>query len=277
VKKKKTESTPAKKDEVITPTVVSKSESAYQQAVETMCDLIMNFQATGVVFYHKLGKEVNSVTTRPDKYGSKSVEILSKSLEERNVYLKSASLYDAQNIYKTLTPEQLKMVKEAKFSLRRTLLLCRKNVTDEMRQEIIEDAHKHKDEPTNYDVQAAIDAKLGAVAGSMDDGGEGGGEGGSSSNGNADAGGDADVTDAKKALRRIKNAVRLVETMIKKMDGLDECVALVCGGDSADRIKTAFTDFDVVVTAMDELGTSWNNQQASAKASFEKVKEILKS
>jgi hypothetical protein len=257
----------------VTPQTLTKTESEYQKLLDTTCTTVQVFQKSALEFYYKLGGGVYELTNRSDKYGKQSVNKFSEDLEARHVFLKPNTLYDAQAVFRNFTAEQLKLAKGAAFSVRKALLLCNKNVTEEVKQEVLEEAFKHKDDPKAFDVQKAVEAKLGM---SIGDGEEGKEEKGSTSKDGA-TGGDLDATALKKAVSKIHGASGIVNTLMRKLDGVDDAIALICGEDSVDKINAAFMDMDAAVTSMDELQVYWGNMLKSANTSFKKVKSVISS
>lgn len=258
----------------VTPQTLSKLETEYQKLLDTTCNTVQVFQRSALEFYYTLGGGVYELTNRADKYGQQSVNKFSEDLEARHVFLKPNTLYDAQAVFRNFTKEQMKLAKGASFSVRKALLLCNKNVTDEIKQEVLEEAFKHKDDPKSFDVQRAVETRLGMSIGGGEEGKDSGGSSSTTSSGGT--GGDLDATALAKSVRKIHGASGLIGSTMRKLDGLDDAIALVCSEDSVDKINAAFTDMDAAVTAMDELQVYWGNLVKSANESFKKVKSVIK-
>jgi len=256
----------------VTPQTLSKTEAEYQKLLDVTCATVHVFQRSALEFYYQLGNGVYDLTNRSDKYGKQSVNKFSEDLEARHVFLKPNTLYDAQLVFRNFTKEQLKLAKESAFSVRKALMLCNKNVTDEVKQEVLEEAFKHKDDPKSFDVQKAVEARLGMSIGEGEEGKEGGKAATASSTG---AGSDLDATSLAKSVKKVHGAAGIVETLMRKLEGVDDAIALICGEDSVDKINAAFNDMDRAVTAMDELQVYWGNLVTSANASFKKVKSVI--
>jgi len=235
-------------------TIVPKEN--YIQLLNETCIIIKKMHTEILSNYHKLGEKVADLTGRPDKYGQHTVQMLSQDLAQKGINLGPDSLYDAQLIFKQISPKQLKMAKEAGLPLRKTLLLCRKSVDDDTRQSVIEEAYAARNNEGKFDVDTAIKERTGAAP----------------STGTVVPDAEKDV---KRAAKIIKSAEKLVNDVEQKLKEVGVCVEEICRGDSEDRIRAAYADFDAANLAIDSLVEIWRSQVNRANKVFKTVEAII--
>ena len=236
----------------------------YDNIVKATVALVDRFMESTLTFYWNLGEKVDSLASQPGKYGNASVEkFASDLLKHGKTTLKVDALYDARQVYRNMTPAQLKLAQASNLSLRGVLKLCTKNITPERREEILQTAANTPpgETVTSADIQELLDTPSTK--------GEGGGSRQLSSR---KAGGkSSDDMNLGQAIRITKGANQMFSSVTEKIRHYAEAVKMVTQCDDMDKIQNAAKNHAEAMDAMVELFDKWTRECERASAHLEKA------
>lgn len=230
----------------------------YMRLLDETCIIVRKMHTEVLGHYHKLGEKIAELTERPDTYGQKTVEVFAQDLHKKGVQLGVDSLYNAQQVFKNITVKQLKQVKSASMPLRQLLLLCRKSVSDDTRQAVIDEASSTYDNGGTFDIEESISKKSGNITPSNTT---------------------TPTVDVDKDVKRMAKILKSAETMIgdleNKLKEIGAGIESICIGDNVDRIKDAYAHFEDANLAFDSMIEVWRIQVNKANKAFKNVVEII--